>query len=142
MTMRIRVHPKRRRLDRITLNLASMIDVTFLLLIYFLVTTVLARNEDRLTPNLQTQQEDASGQISDFQPQVVKVLLVNEQPVYQIGTRSFSDRDSLQTALRDLPKTEGVFINVSDKVDVGFAVTAMQVARDVGFEQVTYVPEN
>jgi biopolymer transport protein ExbD len=37
----------------VTLNLASMIDLTFLLLIYFMVTTVLARPEDRLSPTLQ-----------------------------------------------------------------------------------------
>ena len=38
--MRVR---KRRERQGVALNLASMIDLTFLLLIYFMVTTVLAR---------------------------------------------------------------------------------------------------
>jgi biopolymer transport protein ExbD len=138
--MRIRVHPKRRRLDRITLNLASMIDVTFLMLIYFLVTTVMARNEDRLTPNLQTRQEDSAGQASDFQPQVVEVVRVAGTPIYRIGGRSVADRQALRAALRQLPKSEGVFINVADQIPVEFAIAAVQVARDAGFDQVTYVP--
>ena len=37
------------------LNLASMIDVTFLLLAYFMVAMVLEQNEDHLSPTLQTQ---------------------------------------------------------------------------------------
>ena len=53
--MRIRARPSRRRAERITLNLASMIDVTFLLLIYFMVTMVLQDQEDHLSPTLQTQ---------------------------------------------------------------------------------------
>ncbi|MHC4220247.1 MAG: biopolymer transporter ExbD, partial [Planctomycetota bacterium] len=36
-----------KRREAISLNLASMIDVTFLLLLYFLVTTVLTLPEDR-----------------------------------------------------------------------------------------------
>lgn len=138
--MRIKVHPERRRLDRITLNLASMIDVTFLMLIYFLVTTVMARNEDRLTPNLQTRQEESAGQSSDFQPQVVEVVRIGDTPMYRIGTRTFDDRQLLRATLRELPKSEGVFVNVADRIPVEFAIAAVQTARDVGFEQVTYVP--
>ena len=64
--MRIRAKPSRRRLDRITLNLASMIDVTFLLLIYFMVTMVLRDQEDHLSPTLQTESEAAVGEASDI----------------------------------------------------------------------------
>ena len=75
--MRIRVRPSRRRPKRITLNLASMIDVTFLLLIYFMVTTVLVDKEDHLSPTLQTQRDAATGEASDFQPQIVEVLMLD-----------------------------------------------------------------
>ena len=46
----------------------------------------------------------------------------------------------LAKALANLPKTAGVFIRVSNQVPVGFAVAAIQAARDAGFDQVTYVP--
>ena len=42
----------RRGINRATLSLSSMIDVTFLLLIYFIVTTVLSKPEDQLNPAL------------------------------------------------------------------------------------------
>lgn len=138
--MRIRCRPSRRRLERITLNLVSMIDVTFLLLIYFIVTTVLARPEDRLSPTLQTERETVDAQMSDFQPQIVEVLIVDGAPAYRVGTRVLRTRTELRVALGGLPKTEGVFIKVFDEVSVGFAVGAVQTARDAGFEQVTYVP--
>ena len=138
--MRIRVKPSRRRSDRITLNLASMIDVTFLLLIYFMVTTVLAKQEDRLSPTLQTEKESVSGDLSDFQPQIVIVRPVDGAPAYLLGPHVYRDQQALREALSGLPKTAGVFIHVHDELPVGFAVAAIQAARDAGFDQVTYVP--
>jgi len=128
-------------MDRITLNLASMIDVTFLLLIYFLVTQVTARPEDRLSPMLQTQQQEATGQSSDFQTQIVEVLNLNGEPTYRIGSRTMTQRAALRELLNKLPTGEGVIIEVANQVPVEFAFAAIQVARDAGFEQVTYVPQ-
>ncbi len=138
--MRIRVKSSRRRNDRITLNLASMIDVTFLLLIYFMVTTVLGRQEDRLSPTIQTEKENASAEASDFQPQVVEVRQIAGEPAYELGPSVFRQKAELRRALENLPKTAGIFIRVHNQVPVGFAVAAIQAARDAGFDQVTYVP--
>ena len=117
-----------------------MIDVTFLLLIYFMVTTVLEKQEDRLSPTIQTENEDTSGESSDFQPQVVQVRRMEGEPAYQLGPSTYRQKAELQKALANLPKTAGVFIRVSNQVPVGFAVAAIQAARDAGFDQVTYVP--
>lgn len=122
------------------LNLTSMIDVTFLLLVYFMVTTVMAKQEDRLSPTLQTETDSASGEASDFQPQIVDVLMVEGAPAYQLGSKLMRDQQSLREALNGLPKSAGVFIHVQNKLPVGFAVAAIQAARDAGFDQVTYVP--
>ncbi len=137
--MRIRYRPGRRS-ERITLNLASMIDVTFLLLVYFMLVTVIASQEDKLSPTLQTERDSSAGQSSDFTPQIVEVVILDGQPAYQLGTRTMRDRRSLVEAIEKLPKDQGVFVKVADNVQVGFAVTAVQACRDVGFEQVTYVP--
>lgn len=138
--MHIRVRPSRRRFERITLNLTSMIDVTFLLLAYFMMTMVFTAREDHLSPTLQTQRDSATGQASDFQPQIIDVFLREGEPAYRLGTLITRDRTALADAIEPLPKSVGVFINVSDGVPVGFAVAAVQIARDAGFEQVTYVP--
>ena len=57
--MQISPPPSRRRSDRVTINLASMIDVSFLLLFYFMVATMMDDRETRLSTNLQTQQGGA-----------------------------------------------------------------------------------
>ena len=138
--MRIRVHKSRRRIDRITLELASMIDVTFLLLIYFMVTMVIVAREDHLSPTLQTESVSSVGAEDDFQPQVIEVFAENGAPVYRLGLRVLSERADLASALEPLPRSVGIFVKVYDGVSVEFAVAAIQVARDAGFDQVTYVP--
>jgi len=129
----------RSRQARITLNLTSMIDAVFLLLAYFLLTTTMIRPEDRLTPNLAVERA-VVGEASDFEPQVVEVVIVGDGPRYRLGGRLFEARDALTETLRDLPKEAGLLVRVADDAPVGFAAAALQAGRDAGFEQVTYVP--
>ena len=138
--MRIRCKASRRRAEGITLNLASMIDVTFLLLIYFMVTTVLAQREDRLTPSLLTRSQSAAGPAADFEPQIVDVIMMEGNPAFRLGREVLPDRRALVAALRGLHRPAGLFIRVADDAPAGAVAAAIQVARDEGFEQVTYVP--
>ena len=138
--MRLLPRHNARRLDRVTINLASMIDVSFLLLFYFMVATMLEDREKRLSTALQTQSPAAAKAASDFQSQNIEVRIVDGAPAYRLGARTMHDKKELATTLDALPKSAGVFIRVFDDVPVGFAVAAVQVARDCGFEQVTYVP--
>lgn len=116
-----------------------MIDVTFLLLIYFIITTVIATPEDALIPALKAEKSSSVSQ-DNFEPQIIRVKTVNSQPVYQLGDRSFSDREQLAIVLNTLPKEPGVIFRVDNSVTVGFAIAAIQEARNSGFEKVTYVP--
>ncbi len=137
--MRHRRKKTRRRFDRVAISLTSMIDITFLLLLYFMITTIITEPEDRLRPQLQTKSDAASGsQLLD--PQIVEVLNVNGTPIYRIGARTMQARQELGTVLGQLPKEQGLFVQVYDRVPVGFAVAALQEANDAGFSQVTYVP--
>ncbi len=138
--MRIRRPRSRRRPGGITLNLASMIDLTFLLLIYFMVSTVLSRPEDRLSPALQTVSETDIGSNADFQPQVLDVYRFQGKPVYGLGVQVLHDRRALETALVELYKPVGLFVRAAGDVPIGHVAGAIQAARDAGFEQVTYVP--
>jgi biopolymer transport protein ExbD len=122
-----------------TLNMSSMIDVTFLLLIYFIVTTVFSLPEDQLTPALEVEQGSSSVE-TDLEPQIVTVTSNGSQQVYQIGDQTVADRSQLATILVRLPNDPGIIIRVDDGVTVGFAIAAVQEARDAGFERVTYVP--
>jgi biopolymer transport protein ExbD len=138
--MKFGTRTARRNRERITLNLASMIDIVFLLLIYFIVTATLRPPEDRLSTALQSAQRVSGAQSNDFRPQVVEVLTVNGSPSYRLGARVMTDRSALHEALTPLPKDAGLFIKVHDGVPVGFAVVAVQTGKDAGFEKVTYVP--
>lgn len=117
-----------------------MIDVTFLLLIYFLQTMIVAPDEDQLTPAIQTQDKESTGELQDFQPQIIEVRTISGDFTYRLGSQLFFDAQSLESALRPLPKDTGVFIRVHGDVPAGFAVSALQASHDAGFEKVTYVP--
>ena len=140
--MRFQKRRSRVRVDRLTMNLASMIDVTFLLLVYFIVSTVMARPEDQLTSAIQTRDAESAGAEIDYQPQVVEVVAIDGVPFYVIRNRRLGDLAGLRRVLEDLPTELGVFIRVSADLPVDFALAAVQAARDAGFEQVTYVPQD
>ncbi|MCP3861019.1 MAG: biopolymer transporter ExbD [Phycisphaeraceae bacterium] len=137
----MRIVPRHHQSDRrMALSLSSMIDVVFLLLAYFLITTVVTQREDRLTPNLQLERDASGGETQDFEPQEVEVLVIDSSVVFRIGGRDFTERAALIAALEELPKDPGLFIRVTDGPSVGDAAMAIQCGRDAGFEEVTYVP--
>jgi len=138
--MRIRVKQSRRGTPRLVLNLASMIDVVFLLLIYFMITITVWTPEDRLQSALHVDREAASGSDTDFQPQIVEVLLIEGQPAFQVGTRVFREQASLTAALQSLNKSAGLFIRVRNEPPMDSVMAAFQAGHDAGFTKLTYVP--
>ncbi|HIB00413.1 MAG TPA: biopolymer transporter ExbD [Phycisphaerales bacterium] len=130
---------QRRGLNRAALNLSSMIDVTFLLLIYFIVTTVFIAPEDLLSPALKVE-EGTSSVNQDFEPQVVTVTMQGTEPAYVIGGLVIMNRKQFADTISKLPREPGIIIRVQDNVPVGFAIAAIQESRNAGFERVTYVP--
>lgn len=122
------------------LQVTSMIDVIFLLLIFFMATTTFSQPEAHLTPGLKEQR--ATGRASDLEPQIVDVTREGDRDVFRLGARVLMDKASLVAALRELPTEPGVFVRVSDEVRVESAAAAVQACRDAGFEKVSYVPAN
>ena len=94
------------------LNLASMIDATFLLLSFFLFTSGQGQTESKLTPNLRVQRgTDAK---DDLEPQVLEVLRVDGRAVYRLGSSDLASRDELLAALKALPHEKGLFVRVNE----------------------------
>lgn len=135
----MRIRAKRSSAPRPTLNLASMIDATFLLLAFFLFTTGILVTEAGLSPNIALDSA-AGGKPSDLQPQIVEVVQTERGPEYRLGARTFADAGELTAALRELETSAGLFVRVRPGPTVGFAAAAVQAGRDAGFSQVTYVP--
>lgn len=138
--MRIRGPRRHAGLPMAAQELTSMIDVTFLLLVYFMVTSVIAVREDRLRTALEAQGTPEAGDQRDFQEQVVEATVADGRPVYRLGGLVLEDRGELGSRLAQLPTSLGLVVRVDDRVSTGFAVAALQTARDAGFEEIRYEP--
>ena len=130
---------KRRRRSLLRAELTPMIDVIFLLLIYFFMTTTQTPPESELAPALQAERVEGGG-AADFQPQVIDVVMRGGDPAYLIGARVVRTREALGPILEALPQEGGLFVRGSGDAPTGWAVGAIQAARDAGFLAVTYVP--
>jgi biopolymer transport protein ExbD len=119
------------------LQMASMIDVVFLLLIYFMLTTTLEPPESQLTPALAT---DEPGRPTALQPQTIEHARAETGDGFRVGERVLADQASLTAVLAELPKDAGIVVRSPDGVRVAWAAAAVQAARDAGFEKVTYAP--
>lgn len=120
----------------VDVNLTPLIDIVFLLLIFFMVTTTFTR-ETRLLVNL-PEVDTAS---SELLPDTVEVI-VDALGHYAInGTRlTKSDKQSLITALNTvaLDKRDQVFLISADaKAPHQAVVTVMEVAGEMSFQGVS-----
>jgi len=117
-----------------------MIDVVFLLLIFFLVTANFAKEEHKLPATLQT--EGGGVRSSELQPQIIQIRMQGATPIFVIGEVIVPDRQSLESLLKNLPKEPGVAIKSDPDVPISSIAAALQAARNAGFQKRTYVPSD
>ncbi|MBM4107692.1 MAG: biopolymer transporter ExbD [Phycisphaerae bacterium] len=121
------------------LPLTSMIDVVFLLLIYFIITNTFTAPESRLSSALQAERQ-GPGQQADFSPQVVHVEMIEGEPGFRVGERVVRRQADLRDVVSRLRKESGVFVRVRSDVPVSAVAAALQACKDSGFAKVSYVP--
>lgn len=125
----------------IALDMTPMIDVVFLLLIFFLITTSFVQTERELDPATRVEESNAAASAADFEPAIVDVTSGAGGFVYRLGGRDFVDPKELTSTLSLFPdKSNGAFVRVSDSAPFGMGATAIQAARDAGFAVVSYIP--
>ena len=122
--------------------MTSMIDVVFLLLIFFLVTTTFVKAERQLRPAIQVQEQKEESSSQGFlEPAVVKVQRVNGRDLFKVGGRELTNYDELLELLRAFEnKDDGSFVIVQDGASFDFTAKAIQACRQAGFSTVSYVP--
>ena len=126
---------------RIELSTTSMIDVVFLLLIFFLVTTTFLQPERQLKPNIKVERETASEIADDIEPAMIDIVRDQGIPVYRLGTLLTNDIEQIREVLAKFPDTsKGAFVRVSDNVPYGMAARAINVCKQSGFVTVSMVP--
>ncbi len=124
----------RRRTSHIP-NLTPLIDIVFLLLIFFMLTSHFVRDE---VINIDLPEAD-SGEALD-EPQQVEVV-INEAGEFSIDSQIIS-LDKLQGALEDkLKNQEEKILRIcgDENVDLGIAIEAFDAARKAGADGVDIV---
>ncbi|MEM0983187.1 MAG: biopolymer transporter ExbD [Planctomycetota bacterium] len=131
--------PESARRTTASLPLTSMIDVVFLLLIFFMLTATFAMDEERLDSALASEGQGAVSS-EELLPQILEVSGGPEGDVFVIGGRRPQSQAELVGVLKQLPKGPGVIIRVADTASIGAIASAKQAVADAGFGRRTYVP--
>lgn len=133
---------QRRKKEKIDISMTSMIDVVFLLLIFFMVTTSFTRQSE-LKINL----PEAKGSEAEDYPKTV-TMEIDAKGVYNLiasdGQSHFLPDQNRDTLTRELTKlaSQGkdipFIINADGKTPLQTVITVLEVAKDIGFDHVTF----
>lgn len=121
------------------ISLTPMIDVVFLLLIFFMVTTTFSR-QSAIKVILPT----ADGQQIE-QPQQKVLLTINKSGLYFIDDQPLSDK-SLSTLTRELTASKNnrdipLIINADAAAPVQSAISVLDVTSKIGFSAITFTTQ-
>lgn len=126
----------RRRAPMLALNLATMLDATFLLLAYFIVTAAVERPEERLEALVAG---PTAADAADLEPVVIEVR-GEAGAAFVVGERPVRDRVELRRVLERLDARTPIRVEVAEGPLVALVATALQTAQDAGFSGVSYDP--
>lgn len=126
----------RRTLDDPAINLTPLIDVVFLLLIFFMVTTTFTR-DTRLTVNL----PEADAQQAEAVPDQIEVL-VSQAGRYSVNERVLNDTEAaaLSRALLELAagdRSRAILLIADAEATHQAVVTAMDAIGQAGFNRLS-----
>ena len=132
-----------RHSSKIELSMTSMIDVVFLLLIFFMTTSSFVKTERELDTAIRVKR-DAAGSAAkqDLQPAVVEVIKGKAGGiVFRLGGRELTSETELTKLLKQFDnKLDGAYVRASDEATYNQAAAAIQACKSAGFLQVTYQP--
>jgi biopolymer transport protein ExbD len=126
--------------SQLDLPLTSMIDVVFLLLIYFIVTASIIETERELDSGIKVQKATQQ-QASDLAPAIIDIVRSGSDYVYRLGGRDMTSASELRSILDQFEnKIDGAFVRVDDGAPFDMAASAIQACKDARFVTVSYVP--
>ena len=111
---------------RAVVRMAGLIDLVFLLLAFFLVTTALLDPESSVSTALGTGGETAV--------LVPPMQVQADRGAWIVGDRRVTSVQALQGMLEALPKGPGLVVTATPEATAGDIVTVVRVARAAGFE--------
>jgi biopolymer transport protein ExbD len=126
---------------KIELSMTSMIDVVFLLLIFFMTTASFVRTERDLDSAIKVNSQSTQQAPVDLEPAIVEVDRGGTGFVYRLGGRELASAGELENVLRQFGnKSQGAFVRVADAAPFGMAASAIQACKSAGFVTVSYIP--
>ncbi len=142
----MRHHPDRNRTDRLDVKMTPMIDVVFLLLVFFVWTASFGIAESLLPSDLASLSSGvgnsaANPETIDFDLVVVKLDLLGDQPAWTINDRPQSSLRQVEETLAavaaiksDLP----VVVDPQPAVPLGHVINVYDISRRVGFSTIQF----
>ncbi len=121
--------------------MTSMIDVVFLLLIFFMTTASFVRTERELDSGIKVDRQAAGQQRSDFEPAIIDIVQSDGTFVFRLGTREIATQQELIQVLRQFENKVGRRLRPGhDDVPFDMAAAAIQACKTARFLTVSYVP--
>ncbi len=120
-------------------SLTPMIDVVFLLLIFFMVTTTFSKET-----SIKIQLPQAEGQEVEQHKQVL-LLVIDKSGQFFINDRALADK-SLATLTKELTAVGGnkkipLVIHADASAPVQAAISVLDVAKNVGFKNISFTTQ-
>lgn len=123
------------------LSTASMIDVVFLLLIFFLVTTTFLPPERQLDPAILVERQARGATSVNIEPLSIEIVRHEGIAVYRAGATIGQELSAIQPIIDQYPdKSSGAWIRLADDVPFGMAAVAVNACKEAGFQPVSLVP--
>jgi biopolymer transport protein ExbD len=138
----MRLSSRKTKGPTVEMQMTTMIDVTFLLLIFFMATATFFPAERELSPAIKVNKPSSAQSSSHVEPAIVDIVRGDSGYMYKLGGREFATADELLAVLRRLEnKNDGAFVRATNDAPFEMAATAIQTCRAAGFIGVSYVPK-
>ena len=128
---------RKRKAEEFDVNMTPLIDVVFLLLIFFMVSTTFDRQSE-----LNIELPEASGEISESEAVEIEVFIDSKGRFAINGEQLINNQsDTLLRVLREAAgndKDPRVIINADKNATHQTVMTAMDASRQAGFVHITF----
>ena len=127
----------RKPTDEPRIDLTPMVDVVFLLLIFFMISTTFVES-----PGISIKLPESSAQTVDREPKEIKVYLSSEGVIYHRDKKiSLDDFKALLAQHQSEAEQTTVLLLADQESRHGKVVTLMDLARDAGFVKLAIATE-
>lgn len=136
------------RRSGLEIKMTPMIDVVFLLLVFFVWTASFQVVEHILPSSVSAASGNQSSDVErdptpdeDFDPIIVRVTWLNDQPNWKFNDLPVNNLEELQKKMQQLAALRAdaaVILHPDQEVPLGHVIDVFDIARGAGFDQVQF----